>query len=235
MVSEARAHHIVLMRTIRFTLALLLAGSALAQDPRHYNFKVHVVAAPNGNMAHLTIYALPDAMFTVSTDYVSGGEEQIITAERGGRTFRIVLRPTIEGGGTAEFEVREQGAVIAQEVRPFTAPVLRQFDPKFPPIDRSIQPPVVVERVEPTYPEEARKARISGIVILETKIDENGSIVGVNVLKPLPFGLDQAAAEAVKQWKFKPALKDGKPVAVTFNLTVNFKLGEPTSPTHTQP
>src|SRR5688572_4279284 len=108
MVSEARAHHIVLMRTIRLTLALLLAVSALAQDePRNYNFKVNVVSAPDGNMAHLTIYALPGIMFTASTDYVPGGEEQVITAERGGRTFRIVLRSTADGGGTAEFEVRQ--------------------------------------------------------------------------------------------------------------------------------
>jgi protein TonB len=46
----------------------------------------------------------------------------------------------------------------------------------------------------------------------------------VKVLKPLPFGLDQAAVEAVKQWTFKPATLNGQPVEVIFNLTVNFML-----------
>jgi periplasmic protein TonB len=46
----------------------------------------------------------------------------------------------------------------------------------------------------------------------------------VQVLKPLPFGLDQAAVEAVKRWKFKPGTLNGQPVDVIFNLTVNFKL-----------
>ena len=46
----------------------------------------------------------------------------------------------------------------------------------------------------------------------------------MQVLKPLPFGLDQAAVEAVKKWKFKPGTLNGQPVDVIFNLTVNFKL-----------
>ena len=72
--------------------------------------------------------------------------------------------------------------------------------------------------------EVARKARISGIVIVECIIDKTGNVTNVQVLKPLPFGLDQAAVEAVKRWKFKPGTLNGQPVDVIFNLTVNFKL-----------
>ena len=232
------------MKLFRLAVVSLIAASAFAQSSPNYNFKVHVVAGPQRNMAHLTIFSLPDVMFTASTDYAPGGGEQVITAERDGRTFRIVLRTLSDGGGTAEFQVREKGAVIAQDIRPFTAPgrsdfgpIHREFDPKFPPVGGEIKAPVVYERMEPLYPEEARKARISGIVIVETKIDENGSVVDVKVLKSLPFGLDQAAVDAVKQWKFRPGTKDGQPIAVTFLLTVNFKLAElpPTSPTHNQP
>ncbi len=46
----------------------------------------------------------------------------------------------------------------------------------------------------------------------------------MQVLKPLPFGLDQAAVDAVRRWKFKPGTLNGQPVDVIFNLTVNFKL-----------
>jgi TonB family protein len=87
-----------------------------------------------------------------------------------------------------------------------------------------VKAPVVISRVEPVYPAEARAARISGIVIVEAIIDRNGGVRDVKVLKPLPFGLDQAAADAVKQWTFQPATLDGKPVEVFFNLTVNFML-----------
>ena len=79
-------------------------------------------------------------------------------------------------------------------------------------------------RVEPAYPEVARKARVSGIVIVECTIDKNGIVTDVHVLKPLPFGLDQAAVEAVRKWRFKPGTLNGQPVDVLYNLTVNFKL-----------
>ena len=55
-------------------------------------------------------------------------------------------------------------------------------------------------------------------------IAKGGSVRDVQVLKGLPFGLDQAAVEAVKKWKFKPGTLNGQPVDVIFNLTVNFKL-----------
>jgi TonB family protein len=87
-----------------------------------------------------------------------------------------------------------------------------------------VNAPVVLSKVEPVYTEEARKARIMGIVIVEATIGRDGLVKNVSVLKPLPFGLDQAAVDAVKQWTFKPATFNGQPVDVRFNLTVNFRL-----------
>jgi TonB family C-terminal domain len=91
-------------------------------------------------------------------------------------------------------------------------------------IGGDVKAPVVIQRIEPVYPEEARKARISGIVILEVIIDRTGAVKDVTVLKPLPFGLSEAAIDAVKQWTFVPGTLNGKPVNVTFNVTMNFKL-----------
>jgi TonB family protein len=93
-----------------------------------------------------------------------------------------------------------------------------------------VRAPVAIERVEPSYTEEARKARISGIVILEAVIGRDGLVKDVSVLKPLPFGLDQSAVDALKQWKFKPGTLDGKPVDVIFNLTMNFRLDKAKDP-----
>jgi len=87
-----------------------------------------------------------------------------------------------------------------------------------------VKAPVVIRKVEPVYTEEARSQRIMGIVIVEATIGRDGLVKNVTVLKPLPFGLDQAAVDAVKQWQFKPATRNGEPVDVVFNLTINFRL-----------
>jgi TonB family protein len=87
-----------------------------------------------------------------------------------------------------------------------------------------VQAPEKISTVEPQYTEIARKARIQGVVIVQAIIDKEGNVTNVKVLKGLPMGLDQSAAEAIKRWKFKPATLNGKPVAVYYNLTVNFRL-----------
>jgi len=87
-----------------------------------------------------------------------------------------------------------------------------------------IAEPQVISRVNPLYPEEARMARATGIVIVQAEIDREGNVVWVHVLKPLPYGLSEAAVDAVRQWRFSPATIDGKPVSVLFNLTTNFRL-----------
>lgn len=86
-----------------------------------------------------------------------------------------------------------------------------------------VKPPIVRHRVEPVIPEAARKARVAGIVIIEAVIDKQGMVKDARVLKPLPFGLDAAALEAVRQWTFEPGTLHGQPVDVIFNLTVNMK------------
>jgi TonB family protein len=87
-----------------------------------------------------------------------------------------------------------------------------------------VKPPERVYAPQPTYTEIARKARIQGVVIVQAIIDREGNVTNVKVLKGLPMGLEEAAVEAMKQWKFKPATLNGKPVTVYYNLTVNFKL-----------
>jgi TonB family protein len=76
----------------------------------------------------------------------------------------------------------------------------------------------------PQYTEIARRARIQGVVIVEAIIDKKGQVTDVRVIRPLPMGLDQAAADAVRQWRFRPATLNGKPVDVFYSLTVNFQL-----------
>lgn len=84
--------------------------------------------------------------------------------------------------------------------------------------------PELISKTTPVYTELARRARVTGVVILEALIDEAGDVTNLRVLKGLPMGLDQAAVEAVKNWKFEPATLEGKPVKVYYSLVVNFQL-----------
>lgn len=78
----------------------------------------------------------------------------------------------------------------------------------------------------PVYTEMARKARVTGVVILEAQIDEEGNVTDARVLKGLPMGLDKSALDAVMTWKFKPAMRYGQPVPVFYVLTVNFMMDD---------
>lgn len=68
--------------------------------------------------------------------------------------------------------------------------------------------PKILHRVEPKLSEQAQRAKVSGVVILRVGIRRDGSVGGVCVLKPLPCGLNTAAVDAVRQWKFEPQAGD---------------------------
>ena len=74
------------------------------------------------------------------------------------------------------------------------------------------------------YTEEARNAKIEGAVLIQMVIDENGVPTEPKVVRSLDKGLDEKALEAVKQWRFKPGLREGKPASVTANIEINFRL-----------
>jgi protein TonB len=84
--------------------------------------------------------------------------------------------------------------------------------------------PVLVSKVEPEYPEIAKKARIEGIVVLEAIINKDGTVGNIKVLRSLNPILDQAAIKAVKQWKYIPGKVNGKPVNSYLTVTVRFIL-----------
>jgi D-alanyl-D-alanine endopeptidase (penicillin-binding protein 7) len=84
--------------------------------------------------------------------------------------------------------------------------------------------PVVVEKINPVYPPEAREEKVMGLVIVETVITEEGIVDQIKVVESPDERLSAAAVEAIKQWRFEPALCDGEPVGVFYNLTVKFHL-----------
>lgn len=84
--------------------------------------------------------------------------------------------------------------------------------------------PVIVMRVEPNYPNTARRARIEGKVILHAVIDKEGNVNNVTVLSSSNPMFNDSAIEAVKQRKYKPALQNGRPVAIYFTIRIDFRL-----------
>jgi len=87
-----------------------------------------------------------------------------------------------------------------------------------------VNPPRLIKSVAPIYPEEARKGSISGVVVLNARIDTQGNVSQVMVLKGGNEKLNEAAIAAVKQWKYEPFVQDGRAKEVVFTVTVKFAL-----------
>jgi periplasmic protein TonB len=113
----------------------------------------------------------------------------------------------IPGGG----DVNGPGTVEAPEEGPVHITV-------------GITRPEILHKVAPRYTPMALKAGVQGTVIIEAIIDEKGRVTNQRILRSLPMGLDQAAMDAVQQWRFTPAYRGDVPVKVYFTLTVNFTI-----------
>ena len=87
-----------------------------------------------------------------------------------------------------------------------------------------VSAPVPIYQPEAQYSEEARRVKHQGVVLVQAIIGVDGRPRDLRVLRALGMGLDEKALEAVRIWRFEPAIKDGHPVAVMVNVEVNFRL-----------
>lgn len=90
-------------------------------------------------------------------------------------------------------------------------------------LDDDITPPTLDRKVTPDYPEPARRARIEGTVVLQARIDEEGNVRDLEILRGLR-GVNMSSIDAVACWKYSPARIDGKPVAVYFTVVISYDL-----------
>jgi protein TonB len=95
--------------------------------------------------------------------------------------------------------------------------------PPSPPPGGNIRKPEKTHHVPPVYPAIAQQARVEGTVIIEAMIGTDGRVKDARLLRSQPL-LDQAAIEAVMQWRFTPTLLNGVPVPVLMTVTVTFTL-----------
>jgi len=124
----------------------------------------------------------------------------------------------VAGGVTAAEAVGVAvGIANAQDLKKFEGDAVRAVG--------EVKPPKLIKGLAPVYPQVARQAQVEGMVILEAKTDEQGNVIEARVLRSIPI-LDQAAIDAVKQWKYEPLVVDGKARKVIFTVTVRFMLKE---------
>ncbi len=88
----------------------------------------------------------------------------------------------------------------------------------------NVSAPVEIYKVDPEFSDEARRAKLSGSVLVNLWVDQDGKPTHVRVLQGLGMGLDEKAIDAVRQFRFKPAMENGKPVTVELNVEVSFHI-----------
>ena len=93
-----------------------------------------------------------------------------------------------------------------------------------------VEPPTILTHVEPAYPDLPRRAGIEGTVELEVTIDAKGKVTDVEVVRGLPLGLSDAAADAVRKWTYRPAKGPNGPVASRKTVRIRFALSPAAAP-----
>jgi periplasmic protein TonB len=91
-------------------------------------------------------------------------------------------------------------------------------------VGNGVSGPRVIYQTDPEFSEEARKAKYQGTCVLGLIVGADGRPTNIHVVTSLGMGLDEKAMEAVRNWKFEPGQKDGRPVATAVNVEVDFHL-----------
>jgi periplasmic protein TonB len=91
--------------------------------------------------------------------------------------------------------------------------------------DADLSQPMAIRKVDPAYPIQLMRENVGGTVILYAVIHSDGHVSDVRVLRGADERLDRYASEALEQWKFQPATKNGSPVAVEATFQIPFRPG----------
>jgi TonB family protein len=118
-----------------------------------------------------------------------------------------------------EDRARKDPRTIEQEDKPLTT----SWDPGNPQF-KNMTPPHIVSQPDPEFSKEARQYRFQGTVVVKLLIDKEGKPKEIRITHPLGLGQDEKAVEAIRKWKFKPAVKDGNPVEAFAAIEVKFRL-----------
>jgi len=146
-------------------------------------------------------------------------------------TYRVTFQDGTEVLSETNVSVAIGGRAVVGGLDGADAPYVFLLVRPIPPgagagVSSDVKPPLRLAGAPPAYPEDARKEKIEGVVILQAVVEKDGTISQARVLKGIYPSLDRASVEAVKSWTFEPATLNGKPVAVFYNLTIRFRLSK---------
>ena len=136
--------------------------------------------------------------------------------------------PVVNRGGTSQQSAEPLPSVDGSAANPggeafsALAPPDHKQPTAPPPVGGEVTPVQLIKSVPPVYPQLAKTQRIAGNVQIDALIDASGNVADVKVLSG-PGVLHHAALEAVKQWKYKPAMLDGQPTSVHITISVQFR------------
>ncbi len=129
----------------------------------------------------------------------------------------------VVGGVPGGIPGGQMGGVIGGIISSTPVAVPKVATPQRVRVSQGVSQGLLIRKVQPPYPPLARQARIQGQVILQAEISKDGSIENLRLISGHPM-LAPAAIEAVKQWRYKPYMLNGEPVAVETTVMVNFTL-----------
>jgi TonB family protein len=103
---------------------------------------------------------------------------------------------------------------------------LKEFEKDAVLIEGGISPPKLLRKVQPEYPEEARRAKVQGVVILAARVNTQGKVADIRIVRGKDPHLNLAAETAVRKWEYEPYLVEGESRPVVFSVTVRFRLSD---------
>jgi TonB family protein len=169
---------------------------------------LRAVVGKDGTVRNVTVVSGPPELVQSATDAVSQWR----------------YKPYLLNGEPVEVETRVNVSYWlgdSGDASPYRAPGVAAADVRV--VGGGVSAPELIYKVDPELSEEARKANTGGVVVIGLIVDTRGIPQKLHVVRGIGMGLDNKAFEAVRDYRFKPAMLDGKPVPVQVNIEVNFQ------------
>jgi beta-glucosidase len=145
-------------------------------------------------------------------------EKEQVRVLAGGSSDNLPVQATLDVDSSYEITPIQWRQLVAQPTMADGTPLAR--------VGGGVSAPVALNMVEAQFSDEARNAHYEGVCIVQVIVDAKGNPQNPRIVRALGLGLDAKAIEAVKRYKFKPAMKNGTPVPVMISVQVNFRLYE---------
>lgn len=169
----------------------------------------------NGEVAYADIDAI---------DVTATGAPQLDVATTTGTSSTPAAETTASAAPPPQPETPAAGELPEPRPEPEPVPALADRTGIYAAVPPGGTQPEEIDRVVPRYPTAGRMAGASGAVVIRGVVRRDGRIDNVEIIRDLPFGLGEAARDAVRQWRFRPATYRGEPIDVYYTVTVNFRL-----------